>query len=93
MVKTYRSKEAIANVIGLAEVQQYGWLLVAIGFVIAAGFGIGGAIYIFLHVYVMRRGKNRFATALICGLAVPVVVFGVFDSLLQIRLFPGLLLG
>ena len=90
-VKSLRAKVTAPHRMRLAEFQQFSWLFVATGAVILAGFGIGGGAYVFLYVLFMRTGNNRFLVALTCALAVPVVVFGMFAEILQIRLFPGVL--
>ncbi|SFR47599.1 Tripartite tricarboxylate transporter TctB family protein [Yoonia tamlensis] len=77
---------------GKGDIAQFSWLALAAFLVTMLGFAIGGALSVFVQVLVVRQGKYRIITAAICAAAVPIIVIGVFQELLQIRLYAGHLL-
>jgi hypothetical protein len=79
-------------VFGTSDAIQFGWLACAALLVAMLGFAVGGALSVFAQVLVARPGKHRIIVATICAAVVPIVVIGVFQEFLQIRLYAGLLL-
>ena len=90
---TWRATEgrSIPPLFDYAHRTQFLWRGCAVGAVTLLGFGIGGSIYVFCHIY-FETPKRRLVTAGLSAAATIFVVYGVFETLLQTRLFAGLLL-
>lgn len=73
------------------ELAKAGWFLLAVFCVITAGFGVGGGAFVFAYNLAHQEKRKKILKALCCSVPVPLVVFFLFQNVLRIQLFPGLL--
>ncbi|APX89464.1 hypothetical protein BV394_06830 [Brevirhabdus pacifica] len=83
-------RERVAEDGGRSEGVMFLWLGIFTALLLGAGFIVGGPLAVFLYVGFERRRNWRNAT--IAGLATLAVLYGIFIQLLELSLFPGLLL-
>lgn len=82
------ARTAISEV-GRRELQMFGWLGLFVVVLVSIGFLWGGPILVAL--FIKFASKENWQRSLFAGAGTLVVLYAVFERMLELHLFPGLL--